>query len=102
MRAKRYISYIKHGIMMSLENYKTWSWVGILAGILVIVFTVLMAKQEHTQCKDPKEADWAFYANMIVAIMLIVAGGMALRGKSTTRQPMMPPTPGSISPDGSF
>lgn len=92
---------------MSLENYKTWSWVGILAGILVIVFTAIMSKQDQAKWKNNDQktglgATWAFYANMILAIMLIVAGGMALRGKSTTTQPMMPPTPGSISPDGSF
>ena len=46
--------------MMSLENYKTWSWVGILAGILVIVFYGTDGKTRAHKMQGPERSRLGF------------------------------------------
>ena len=83
---------------VSLQDYKTWSYGAIGAGILVLIFAVLQRPKKSHDDKHNTHSGfaWAFYANLVVAVLMIVAGGMALLHKSS---PTPLSSPATISPD---
>ena len=67
-------------------------------GVLIVIFTMLQhgKKSSDDRVKHPGAA-WAYYANMVLALMIIVAGGMALMHHHMSSTPAT--SPASISPD---